>query len=398
MNDSNTSTIRILTFTSLYPNQVERNQGIFVENRLQHLLAHSEVESRVIAPVPWFPAKSPLFGNYATFAAVPKSETLREIEVLHPRYPVIPKIGMSAAPILMALSTYSLVRKYSTDPFGFDLIDSHYFYPDGIAATLLGRWLSKPVTITARGSDVNLISDHFVPRKWILWAASRCAKVITVSDALRDRLQRIGVDPEKIQTLRNGVDLNKFRPLFDRESLRQQLQCSGPTLLSVGNLVELKGHHLVIEALTELPGINLIVIGDGPMRKSLIRLTQELKLVDRVRFEGTICHDELIRYYNAADALILASSREGMANVLLESIACGTPVVATPCGGNPEVVSDRRAGILTKDRSVEAIIAAVHKVFRDSPPRTEVAGFARRFSWTATTCGQVEVFQDILGH
>ncbi len=354
------------------------------------------MSARVVAPVPWFPAKNPKFGKYAKFAAVPMSEVRNQIEVFHPRYPVLPKIGMSFAPLLLALAVYRDIKKFSEDSTGFDLIDAHYFYPDGVAATLLGQWLGKAVIITARGTDVNLIPKYLLPRKWILWAAKRCAKIITVSDALRKELQHLGVPAEKIRTIRNGVDLDAFRPLLNRGELRKNLSFDGPVLLSVGHLIERKGHHLVIEALDSLPHCTLIVVGVGPMQNRLMTLAQKRNVSDRVRFDGVVTHDELVKYYNAADALVLASSREGMANVLLESIACGTPVVATPYWGNPEVVADRRTGVLMAGRTATDLATAVQSLLRDPPERSTVRKYAEAFSWDDTTRGQLEVFHDVL--
>ena len=108
----------------------------------------------------------------------------------------------------MALALQHVVKQYDNESVGYDLIDAHYFYPDGVAAVLLGRWLRKPVVITARGTDINLIPTYLWPRKWILWAARHCAGIITVSDALRNRLLELGVDANKVRTLRNGVDLD----------------------------------------------------------------------------------------------------------------------------------------------------------------------------------------------
>jgi len=104
-----------------------------------------------------------------------------------------------------------------------------------------------------------------------------------------------------------------------------------------------------------------------------------------------------VEYYNAADALVLASSREGMANVLLESVACGTPVIGTPLWGTPEVISERRAGILTADRTSQAVANAVKELMRDLPERGAVRDFALRFDWNNTTRGQINLFRTVLG-
>ena len=167
---------------------VAPHHGIFVENRLRNLLASGEVASLVVAPVPWFPFKHKSFGRYASFARVPCEEQRHDITVLHPRYPLPPKVGMSSAPVLMYTALRRLFAEILKARFRFDLIDAHYFYPDGVAAVLLGRNLGKPVVITARGTDLNLMPEFLVPRQLIRWAASRAAGLATVSEALRERL------------------------------------------------------------------------------------------------------------------------------------------------------------------------------------------------------------------
>lgn len=388
--------IRTLTFTSLYPSEIIPHHGIFVEQRLRKLLGTGEVETTVVAPVPWFPIRHRSMGEYALFASIPRQENRHGIAVSHPRFPRIPKIGMTVAPLLMALALRGELKRRNRE-VPFDLIDAHYFYPDGVAAVLLGKWLGKPVVITARGTDINLIPEYAMPRKWILWAARQAAAMITVSDALRDRLIELGAESAKVRTLRNGVDLELFRPLPERTRIRGKLGIDGPMLLSVGHLIERKGHHLVIEALVQLPDMSLVIAGRGEMHSELERLAQRYGVAERVRFVGAVSQDDLVEYYNAADALVLASSREGMANVILESIACGTPVVGTPIWGTPEVISERRAGVLAKDRTPQSIVAAVESLMADRPSRADVREFAMRFSWDKTTQGQLEVFHRALG-
>ena len=178
--------------------------------------------------------------------------------------------------------------------------------------------------------------------------------------------------------LRNGVDLRLFRPL-DRETTRRRLGLDGPTLISVGHLIERKGHHLIIEAMGSLPGFTLLIAGEGPERANLDRIIGKYGLGGRVRLLGARPHDELPELYGAADALILASSREGWANVLLEAMACGTPVVATPIWGNPEVVARPEAGILMRERSPSGIAEGVKALFAALPPREATRDYAPLF-------------------
>jgi teichuronic acid biosynthesis glycosyltransferase TuaC len=386
--------LKILTFSTLYPHAGRLSHGIFVETRLRHLVASGEVQSRVVAPVPWFPSRHPRFGEYAAHAAAPRQECRHGIQILHPRYPVLPKIGMTVAPILLALSLKTVFERV-LEQYPFDLIDAHYFYPDGVAAILLGRRFGKPVVITARGTDVNLIPQYRLPRAMIRRAAGQAAAIIAVADALKRDLVQIGVPGERIEVLRNGVDLKLFRPI-EREPVRRKLGMRRMTLLSVGHLIPRKGHDLVIQALQRLAETDLIVIGDGPEREALEALAMELGVRDRVRFVGALVQEELRNYYGAADALVLASSREGWANVLLESMACGTPVVASNIGGTPEVVSAPEGGMLMTERTANGIVQAVQRLFACHPDRSATRRYAERFSWEATTAGQMELFARIL--
>jgi glycosyltransferase involved in cell wall biosynthesis len=244
----------------------------------------------------------------------------------------LPKIGMTLAPLLLAQAVKPAFERIIRDGYEFDLIDAHYFYPDGVAAVMLGLHFGRPVVITARGSDLTLLPRYWFPRRMIQWAARNAAGLITVCAALKQALVGLGVAAERVDVLRNGVDLQLFQPV-DRESERRRLGFTRTTLLSVGNLVPVKGHDLTIRALALLPDVDLIIAGDGPERAALTSLAQSLAVGPRVKFAGVLAQQELRYYYGAADALVLSSSREGWANVLLESMACGLRSSPAAYGG-----------------------------------------------------------------
>ncbi|MCU6434136.1 glycosyltransferase family 4 protein [Undibacterium sp. Jales W-56] len=387
--------MRLLTFSTLFPNAQRPGHGIFVETRLRHLLASGLATSRVVAPVPWFPGTHRMFGQYASFAQVPERENRFGIRVEHPRYLLPPKVGMHIAPQMLALAARPCIARMLDEGDDFDLIDAHYFYPDGVAATRLGQYFNKPVVITARGSDITLLPAYPRPRKLILQAAADASGVITVCDALKDELIRLGVSAEKIVSLRNGVDLQLFRPV-DRALTRQALGLTSFTLLTVGHLVPVKGHELIIRSLPLLPEMRLLIAGDGPLRASLESLARGLNVSARVSFLGALRQDELRTYYAAADAMILASEREGWANVLLESMACGTPVVASTVWGTPEVVAAPEAGVLMAERTPASLVQAVRRLQEHYPDRAATRRYAENFSWDATTQGQLSLFRQIL--
>jgi glycosyltransferase involved in cell wall biosynthesis len=381
--------MKILTFSTLFPNTEKPGHGIFVETRLRHLVGSGKVASKVVAPVPWFPLQHARFGNYARLAKVPRFEERHGIAVAHPRYPVIPKVGMNVAPMLLAQAAKAHIGRILDEGYDFDLIDAHYFYPDGVAAALLGRYFNKPVVVTARGSDITLLPNYRLPRRMIRWAAQRAGAVITVCNALREEVIALGVDHGRVTSLRNGVDLELFRPIERGENAHF-------TLLTVGHLVPVKAQELIIKALPLLPGVRLVVAGDGPNRAMLETLTRELDLAERVTFLGAVPQAQLRQHYGQADALVLASSREGWANVLLESMACGTPVVASRVYGTPEVVAAPAAGVLMDERTPQGVADAINRLRADYPDRAATRRYAEGFSWDDTTAGQIRVFGQVL--
>jgi len=348
-----------------------------------------------VAPVPWFPFGGARFGRYADLASIPSQEIRFGIRVLHPRFPVVPKVGMNLAPHLLFRFVRPMISRMVMKGARCDLIDAHYFYPDGVAAIMLGKALNKPVVVTARGSDLNIISHFRRPRGMIKWAAHNAQGLVTVCQALKEELIKLDVERDSVQVFRNGVDLELFRPL-DRSTVQNQLGVKSPVLLSVGNLISLKGHDLVIRALSLISGAVLMIVGKGPDERSLRGLVTALGLEQRVLFLGPIQHERMPEIYNAADVLILASEREGWANVLLEAMACGTPVAATDVSGTPEVVTSEVAGVLFRERTPLGIANAVSRVLTNPPHRGATRAYAERFSWSETTAGQLRLFRRVL--
>lgn len=393
--------VRTLLFSTLYPSASRPIHGIFVETRLRELLKTGAVETRVVAPVPWFPSRDARWGDYARMAATPARETRNGIDVRHPRYPLIPKVGMTLAPMLLALASVRAIQDVIDEGFDFDVIDAHYYYPDGVAAAWLARRFGKPLTITARGTDLNLIPQHALPRRMIEWTARRADASIGVCAALVDVLRDLGIAPERLHVMRNGVDLQRFAPQVPAQARAALGLEGGPIAISVGHLIERKGHHLVIDAmpvvLRRFPQARLLIVGEGEERPRLEAQIRTLGLEQVVRLTGAVPNDQLARWYSAADALVLASSREGWANVLLESMACGTPVVATRIWGTPEVVANDTVGLLVEERNGDAIGEALVRLFGGSTDRAAVRRYAEGFSWEETSRRQLDLFRALSG-
>lgn len=389
--------MKLLCFSTLYPHAGAPQHGVFVEARLRRLVETGQVEAKVIAPVPWFPSKHSVFGQYGLHAKAPKVEVRHGIEVHHPRYAVIPKIGMNITPSTLAKAAVRCALRVKAEGFDCDVIDAHYFYPDGVAALAVANALDRPFMITARGTDINLIPQYPYARQKVLEVAARAHALGAVCQALADEMTSLGMDTDKLHILRNGVDLELFSPK-DREASRKEWGVCGPVLVSVGGLNERKGHHFTIEAIRDLPDFTFLLAGDGEYRSKLQSLAKSLGVANRVRFLGPVPQASLGSLFSAADISVLASSREGWANVLLEAMACGTPVLATNVWGTPEVVAGPQAGLLLEARSAEAIVKGVKKLWSDLPQREATRRYAEQFSWADTTQKQLEIFSSILGN
>jgi glycosyltransferase involved in cell wall biosynthesis len=390
--------MKVLVFTTLYPNNVWPNHGVFIKERMTQFAKHEKCEIRVIAPVPYFPAIN--FNWRWQFSQVAAREMRDGVEVYHPRYLLTPKVGMALYGWLMFFSALPVVRKIRRN-FDFDLIDSHYVYPDGFAAIQLGRFFKKPVVVSARGSDVNLYRTFPLIRKLLQHVLRNADAVIAVSRALKVSMVELGLPGEKISDIPNGVDAEKFYPMSKDEARRQlDLQCSR-IILSVGNLTVNKGFDLLIRALPMVAAkldekdVELAIVGDGPLRKELQTLISTLKLDRRIRLVGAVPHGKLHLWYSAADVFCLASEREGWPNVILESLACGTPVVATAVGGIPEILSSETLGVLA-ERDEKKIAGAIFAALSRKWNSKELVAHARNHSWDRSAAAVQGVFQSVL--
>lgn len=375
--------LRVLTMTTLFPNTASPRHGIFVETRLTKLVDCGGVQVDVIAPTPWFPFAWRGFGHYAQYAMVPKFEERHRMRVEHPRYLIIPKVGTALQPAALAAALWRASRRLLDRGSEFDVIDAHYLYPDAVAAATVAQRLSLPLVVTARGSDVNLIAQLPGPRASIETALKRAHAVLTVSEALRRRLIDLGIPADRVETLRNGVDTEVFAPRARAETRARLKVDRNPLLLSVGNLVPQKGHDLVVRAAARLPAARLVIVGTGPARRQLLQLASECGLQDRIAVVDNMSQEELALVYGAADVLALGSLREGWPNVLLEAMACGTPVVATAVGGVAEILAEASFARIVPTRDPIVFAAALQEVLDNPPDRASVRNFAQRFDWTS---------------
>lgn len=375
--------MRVLTFTSLFPNSQQPLLGIFVYQRIAHFARRPGNLVQVVAPVPYFPRWLP-GTRWQNYAQIPREERIGNLTVYHPRYLLLPKISMPLHGLLMFLGSLSLVRRLK-QKIDFDCIDAHYVYPDGFAATMLGRRLGLPVIVSARGTDVNLFPSFPLIRSMIRRTLRRAAGIVAVSKALKENMVKLGVPPEKISVIGNGVDTQRFQPL-DRQMARRQLGMpeEAQVVVSVGSLIPSKGYQLLLAAAAGIaprhPNLQIYLLGEGFYRARLEALAHEAGMQDRLHLVGSKPNEELAVWFSAADVSCLASAREGWPNVLLESLACGTPVLATRVGGVPEVITSSELGVLV-DQDVASIARGLEQALERQWDREALVRYAQTRTW-----------------
>ncbi len=378
--------MKLLVYTTLYPNAEQPNLGLFVERRLQELVQRHPCEVRVVAPVPWFPRW--LRGKrYTAFSRIPDREVRGGIEIHHPRYLVVPKLTWRIAPLMLVAGSIGTIRRLRRQGFDYDVIDAHFVFPDGVAAQMIGSTAKKPVCVTARGSDINDSPRYWLPRRAIRWALGRARAVVAVSGDLSKKMREVCGERLTVHVLPNGVDRTRFYPR-DEPLIAEEKLTGGRVVLAVGNLRELKGHDILIRAIALLRDVSLIIVGTGEEEAKLRRLIIELGVADRVHLVGAVDNDALPAYYSAASVFALASSSEGCPNVVLEAIACGTPVVATSVGGIPDLLPASALRFLVTERSAEAFAEAIRSCLEDPPARQDLLDRAAEFGW-GSTCSRL---------
>lgn len=390
--------MRILTFTSLFPNSTTQMLGIFIYQRMRHVNARGNCMVEVVAPVPWSSRLLPREA-WRTLTTIASREDMGGLTIYHPRYLMLPKVGLLIQGISMFLFSYPLVRRLH-ERENYDCIDAHYVYPDGFAAVLLGKLLGLPVIVSARGSDMTLYPSFRLIAPLIRYTLQQADGLVAVSAALAKVMIEQGASREKTAVIGNGVDSRRFFPIPPSAARKHLgLPPDAKVVLAVGGLREVKGQAHIVRAVAKIihhfPDLRCFIIGEGELRGGLERLITDLRLAARVELVGEKSNEELRYWFSAASVSCLASSREGWPNVVLESMACGTPVVATRVGGTPEVIASPNLGTLV-DGNAESLAAGLEAALRRNWDREAIAAFALTRTWEVVAAEVEEFTRSIL--
>ena len=381
------SRFSIVVFSSLFPSSVRKGAGLFVRERMFRVREFADLV--VVSPIPWFPGQSIIRLFKKDYRPQPQFHEIQDgVDVYYPRFFSVPVIFRWLDASMMARCSLRLVKRLKEER-NIQLIDSHFSYPDGLAATWLGKKLNLKVTITMRGTEVPHSHQPNLKAK-LLSAWQQADKVFSVSNSLRLHAISLGAESSKFKVIGNGVDVEKFKPMLTT-SAREKLGISNETkvLITVGGIVERKGFHRVVACLPELlkshPDLIYLIVGgansEGNYKPVIEELAEQLGVTKHVRFLGAIDAKDLYQPLSAADVFILSTRNEGWANVILESMACGTPVIATDVGGCKEVVNDQELGTIVEFDHHPELLKAIQHALAKKWDKEFIIDYANNNGW-----------------
>jgi glycosyltransferase involved in cell wall biosynthesis len=388
----------VLVLSTLYPNPVNPRFGTFVARSLEALAKRGDWRVTVVNPVGLPPLA---LGRYRALADLPAVAEEGGVTINRPHFTLIPRIGARRNAAAIARAVLPLARRLHAEA-PFDLVDAQFFFPDGPAAAIIARGLRLPLSIKARGSDITLWGRHDFARSQMVAAAQAAKGLLAVSRDLAEQMAAMGMDEAKITVHYTGLDRDRFRP-FEHTQLRRQLSealgfampDNAPLLACVGALIARKGQAIAIQALRDIPGARLVLVGKGEDEARLRALAASEGVADRVHFAGSIDHDLMPLILSAADVMVLPTASEGLANAWVEALACGTPVVTCDVGGARELIASDVAGRLVA-RNPQAVAAGINAVLNNPPPREAVAALTEGFSWDANAAALAAYWEGLV--
>jgi len=379
--------LKILAISYLFPNCNQPNHGIFVLNRLKAMSKYADIT--VINPI----ADSPLHKKISKFShleSIPELENIGGINVYHPRYFSIPGHLKSIEVLTYRRAVQKVLNEIGYD---FDLIDLHWTFPDLPCGNWLSNKINKPFNVTLRGMEAFHLQDSGLRKHIVAHYLKKAHKVISLSEEMARKADELSNTAAKTVVIRNGVDTDKFYYL-DQSECRDELSLSQKEkiVLSVGALIHRKGFDLVIKSLKaviatpELESTKFYILGaqgpEGDYRKELNQFIAQHKLQNSVVFVGAVENSQLITWYNAADVFCLSSRGEGSPNVLTESLACGTPAVATNVGSVPEIMASEEAlGYCVENENQQMITTKLIQLLQQPHDRKQQAANFNKYTW-----------------
>lgn len=391
---------KVLMLTRLFPSQAFPGFGTFCMERAKALAMHADV--RVMVPTPYYPSWLPGREDWKRWGRVERDGVVPPgIRVTYPRYISVPATATWFQGVAMARSAgRELASCY--DGWRPDIIDGHFAFPDGYAATRLGRAIGVPAVVTCHGSDLRQYPDIPIAGGMTRWTLRTANRIISVSSDLMRRSVELGCPPERAVFLTNGVDPDKFavRP---QAACRAQLDLPADRKIGVyvGHLIDRKDQSLIVRSLAEIrkrgeqPPL-IVLVGGGPNRQRLQEEVIKLGLENDVILAGQRPHDEVALWMGAADWLLLSSSSEGWATVYFETMACGRPVITSNVSSAKDAINQPAYGTVVEPRTPEAFAKAMIEAAQRQFDAPTIRAYAEQHSWSLWAERAMETFEAVI--
>ena len=394
--------VRILCIATMFPNPRMPVHAQFVKQRLDALAKTADLI--VLSPIPWFPGERHL-ARYANRSQIPPKTAANAYPTYFPKFFSIPAVLKPLEGVFLAFAVWKFIKSHGLKG-KIDVLDCHLAFPEGFAGALLSRILGKPYVVTLRGHDINDLPRFPVRIRQVLFALRHCARYFGVAQALVDGAIRLGAPSATGYASTNGVDTARFRPSAKGEARKALgLDCTKRYMLSVSHLVPRKGIDILLRAhaLLRAEGhtdLRFVVVGqggeEGDCEANLRALAADLGIADEVIWAGSVLNTDLHAWYSAADVFCLASEKEGWPNVILEAMACATPVVAHSTWGVPEIVTGPDLGILVETREPRPFADAISLALEQNWNPGRLRSYALENTWDKVAEGLTKHFQAIV--
>lgn len=397
--------MKILVLSHMYPSIFNNVYGIFVHEQVKALIDLG-IEVKVISPVPWAPFPINIISEkWKKYSLIPKYENRENVSVWYPRYITFPKaLFLQSSGERMYKGTKILVTKIYQD-FKFDLIHAHVALPDGYAAMKLSKELNVPYILTIHGQDLQqtLFKNEQCIEN-ILKVIGSANKIILVSNKLKKIIKEFNDDKNnKFKVIANGVNFNNISNKKVKKTIDDRVR----VILSVSNLKETKGIDLNLKAFSMLiekyPNLKYLIVGDGPERKKLETLTEDLGINEKVEFLGMLSHENVLKKMDDVDIFSLPSWNEAFGVVYIEAMANGKPVIGCKGEGIEDYVDDEETGLLVNPKDVDSLAQAMDFLLSNPDKAKDIGERARKlvmenYTWEKNAEKTIKVYQEVLNN
>ena len=388
--------MKVLSVSHLFPNRFSPNYGIFVKERVKAV--SENIDSKIIAPLPYFPMIG-FFERYKGINRIERIEKFDNVFVHYPRHIVIPKYFKFIDGYLYYLSMNAFFSRMIKD-YHIDLLDLHWVYPDAYAGLKWAKRFKKKIIVTVRGDKSICYFERSIRKRLLIKTLRSVDHIIAVSTDLRNKVvSEYGVDDNCVTVIPNGIDTRNFFLIDKKEALKLcGLERGKRYILSLSRLSKEKGLEYLFRAFSFLNCTDLILLvaGSGPLKGELFKLASDLNISNNVRFIGEVDHNEAYKWYNAADVFCLPSIGEGCPNVIIEALACGTPIVSTRVGGIPDLVISQDYGLLVQPSDAISLSRALEIGLGKDWNRFNIAEHGARNTWGQVADRVINIYEKVV--